>query len=280
MAGKSGTLYVVATPIGNLDDLSPRAREVLEQVSVIAAEDTRHSRKLLIRCHITASVVAYHDHNEPEQAKRLLRRLQRGDSVALISDAGTPLISDPGYRLVNAAHESGIRVTPIPGPNAAITALCAAGLPSDRFVFEGFLPAKAAARRDRLADLAKESRTLVFYESRHRIAASLADMVSVLGGERLAALARELTKRFETIRRDHLEGLAALVAEHPEQRKGEFVIVVEGIRPAGVEDREARELLEVLLEYLPTKKAAELAARLLNGKKNVLYQLALHLDKR
>jgi len=251
---------------------------VLQDVDVIAAEDTRHSRKLLTQFNINTAMVAYHDHNERAQSERLVGRLEAGEHIALISDAGTPLISDPGYRLVNAAHEARIPVIPVPGPNAAVAALSAAGLPSDRFVFEGFLPAKAGVRRRRLQELAPETRTLVFYESPHRISASLTDMAAVLGGQRLALLARELTKRFETLRRDRLTTLVEWVTTQAEQRKGEFVVVVAGAAnesPPAAQDEET--VLRILLEYLPTKKAAEAAARVLGGKKNALYQLALKL---
>jgi len=223
-----GCLWVVATPIGHRDDLSARAIETLRAVAVIAAEDTRHSRPLLLHHGVATPLVALHDYNEREVVDALVARLQGGESVALISDAGTPLISDPGFRLVRAARAAGIRCAPVPGACAAIAALSVAGLPSDRFVFEGFLPAKAAARRSRLRELAGEPRTIIFYESSHRVAESLADMRDVFGAEREAVLARELTKMFETVLGEPLAALAARVAADPDQQRGEHVILVAG----------------------------------------------------
>ena len=217
MSNQMGCLWVVATPIGHRDDISARAIETLRSVAVIAAEDTRHSRPMLLQNNIGTPLVALHEHNEREAVAAVVRRLEQGESVALISDAGTPLISDPGFRLVRAAREAGIRCIPVPGACAAIAALSVAGLPSDRFVFEGFLPPKSAARRSRLEELAGDSRTLIFYESSHRIAESVADMRDVFGAEREAVLARELTKMFETVIGEPLSELAQRVANDPNQ---------------------------------------------------------------
>jgi 16S rRNA (cytidine1402-2'-O)-methyltransferase len=277
----SGSLYVVATPIGNLADMSSRAIAVLRDADRIVAEDTRHSRKLLQHYAIQTPLTALHEHNEREVAPRLLEQLQSGKSLALISDAGTPLISDPGFHLVRLARAAGVRVVPVPGPSALICALSAAGLPTDRFVFEGFLPAKAAARRNRLAELQRETRTLVFYESSHRIVDCLHDMQRLLGGQRRAVVARELTKQFETIRDDTLDGLLEWVANDPNQQKGEFVLVVEGRQDAAGHEvaPEAERIVTVLMEELPIKKAAKLAARITGTNKRVLYEMALKLKQ-
>src|SRR5690625_846894 len=268
----AGTLHVVATPIGNLGDLPPRAQQVLRDVAAVCAEDTRHTRRLLAHFGIEAELVALHEHNEQQQAGRLVERLLAGDSLALVSDAGTPLVSDPGFRLVRAAREAGVRVSPVPGPSAVIAALSVAGLPSDRFVFEGFLPAKAGGRRERLQQLAGEPRTLIFYESSHRIAETLEDMAQAFGPHRHAALARELTKLFETVLDGPLSALAERVRKDPDQRKGEFVLVGEG---AG-EDGEAvlaegRRVYGLLAAHLPPSKAARLAADLTGAPRKALY---------
>src|SRR5436190_2507952 len=225
---ESATLWIVATPIGNLDDIAPRAVAVLKSVAAIACEDTRHARVLTDRYNVTTPLLAYHEHNERELAPKLVARLEGGDSLALVSDAGTPLVSDPGFRLVRAARERGLRVSTVPGACAAIAALSVAGLPCERFAFEGFLPAKAAARRERLAELAHEPRTLVFYESKHRIEESLEDLVSAFGAARPAAIGRELTKAHETVLVGGLRDLLGRVREDAEQRLGEFVLVVAG----------------------------------------------------
>ena len=269
---QAGTLYVVATPIGNLGDLSPRAREVLATVAAICAEDTRHTRQLLSAFGMERPLVAVHEHNEAEVAWRLVERLKSGESLALVSDAGTPLVSDPGYRLVREVRAAGLTVSPVPGPCAAIAALSVAGIPSDRFCFEGFLPAKAGARRERLQALATEGRTLVFYESGHRIQESLADMAAVLGPEREAVLARELTKLFETVLGDRLDALQARVTADEHQRKGEFVLVVRGAADDGSAAlREGRRLYEKLGRYLPPSQAAKLAAELSGAPRKALY---------
>lgn len=272
-------LYVVATPLGNLGDMSARAVEVLSGVDVIAAEDTRHSLPLLRHFGVKAPCIAYHEHNERERCVELVDRLAAGESVALISDAGTPLVSDPGYHLVRLARERGIRVVPVPGPSALIAALSVSGLPTDRFVFEGFLSAKPAARRQRLEDLSGDGRTLVFFESSHRILDSLEDMAQVLGGDREAVVARELTKLYETIHGDTLAGLCQWLHADANQRKGEFVVMVHGAAPRGEEalDAEAERVLRVLLEELPVKQAAALAAKITGQKKNFLYRAAVEM---
>ncbi len=272
MSTAAATLYVVATPIGNLADLSPRAQEVLRSVAAICAEDTRHTGQLLSHFGISKPLVALHDHNEEAMAERVVARLLGGESLAVVSDAGTPLVSDPGFRLVRAARAAGVRVSPIPGACAAIAALSVAGLPSDRFVFEGFLPAKGAARRERLNKLAAETGTLVFYESSHRIAESLADMVGAFGAERPAVVARELTKLFETVLDGSLEQLLAKVLADDNQRKGEFVVMVQG---AGDDEQariaEGRRLYAKLNEHLPPSTAAKLAAELSGAPRKALY---------
>ncbi|WP_449465844.1 16S rRNA (cytidine(1402)-2'-O)-methyltransferase [Stenotrophomonas humi] len=272
MSTATATLYVVATPIGNLADLSPRAQEVLRSVAAICAEDTRHTGQLLSHFGISKPLVALHDHNEEAMAQRVVSRLLAGESLAVVSDAGTPLVSDPGFRLVRAARAAGIKVSPIPGACAAIAALSVAGLPSDRFVFEGFLPAKSSARRERLQRLASETGTLVFYESSHRIAESLADMGSAFGNERPAVVARELTKLFETVLDGTLEQLLAKVLADDNQRKGEFVVMVQG---AGDDEEariaEGRRLYAKLNEHLPPSTAAKLAAELSGAPRKVLY---------
>ena len=268
-----GCLWVVATPIGHRDDLSARAIETLRTVALIAAEDTRHSRPLLLHHGIATPLVALHDHNEREVVDALVARLQGGESVALISDAGTPLISDPGFRLVRAARAAGIRCAPVPGACAAIAALSVAGLPSDRFVFEGFLPPKAAARRSRLQELAGEPRTIIFYESSHRVAESLADMRDVFGAEREAVLARELTKMFETVLDEPLAELAARVAADPDQQRGEHVIVVAGRgEEADARLAEGQRVFAILREELPPAKAAKLAAAISGAPRKALYE--------
>jgi len=272
--GGRGRLWVVATPIGNLDDLSPRARDTLRRVDLIAAEDTRHSAPLLAQAGSRARTLALHEHNEREQAARVVEHLRSGGEAALISDAGTPLISDPGFRLVRAAREAGFEVSPVPGPCAAIAALSAAGLPSDRFVFEGFLPAKAAARRERLQTLAAESRTLIFYESSHRIVESLADAIGAFGGAREAVLARELTKLFETIIAAPLADVATRVAADPNQQRGEFVLLVAGAagEAADAQLAEGRRVFALLREELPPARAAKLAAAITGAPRKLLYE--------
>lgn len=270
----NGRLWIVATPIGNLDDLSPRARQTLRAVTLIAAEDTRHSAPLLAQAGAQARVLALHEHNEHEQAQRIVEHLRGGGDAALISDAGTPLVSDPGYRLVRAARAAGFEVSPVPGPCAAIAALSVAGLPSDRFVFEGFLPAKGAARRERLQALAAETRTLIFYESSHRIVESLADLRSVFGDAREAVLARELTKLFETVMAAPLGELAARVEADANQQRGEFVVLVAGASGEDADARlaEGRRVFALLREELPPARAAKLAAAISGAPRKQLYE--------
>ncbi|KIQ97447.1 16S rRNA (cytidine(1402)-2'-O)-methyltransferase [Lysobacter sp. A03] len=269
---KPGTLHIVATPIGNLGDISARALEVLGSVDAICAEDTRHTRQLLAHFAMERPLLALHQHNEEAQAGQLVARLRAGDSLALVSDAGTPLVSDPGFRLVRAARAAGIRVSPVPGACAAIAALSVAGIASDRFAFEGFLPAKAGARRERLARLAAEPRTLVFYESAHRIEESLTDMAAAFGPDRRAVLARELTKLFETVLDGGLAELLARVQADPNQRKGEFVLVVEGVADESESQLiEGRRLYGKLSAHLPPSAAAKLAAELSGAPRKALY---------
>ncbi len=277
-----GTLYVVATPIGNLDDISARALKVLADVALIAAEDTRHSVRLLQHFGIQTPLAACHEHNERDEGGRFITKLLAGEDVALVSDAGTPLISDPGYHLVRQARAAGVQVVPVPGACALIAALSAAGLPSDRFIFEGFLPAKAAARRARLEQVKEEPRTLIFYEAPHRILECLEDMEAVFGGERPALLGRELTKTFETLKGLPLAELRAFVAGDSNQQRGECVVLVGGwTAPQGEEaiSTEAQRVLDLLLAELPLKKAAALAAQITGVRKNLLYQVALEKQK-
>jgi len=267
-------LYVVATPIGNLEDISYRAVRILSEVDLIAAEDTRHSRVLLSHYDITTPMQALHEHNETQVAARILEQMGNGNAIALISDAGTPLISDPGFHLVCAAREAGIPVFAVPGPSAVTTALSIAGLPPDRFAFEGFLPSKSAARRKRLKELNRESRTLVFFESSHRIEATIDDMAEVFGQQRLVAVCRELTKKFETVLRAPLAEVARTLAEDKNQTRGEFVVLVKGHE----DDKDkalsnAHKLAQELLEYLPASQAARVAAKLNDVPRRKVYQL-------
>lgn len=273
----ASTLYVVPTPIGNLGDITHRALEVLKGVDLIAAEDTRHTGLLLQHFAINARLFALHDHNEQQKADHLLAKLQEGQSIALVSDAGTPLINDPGYHLVRRCREAGIRVVPLPGACAAITALSAAGLASDRFCYEGFLPAKTKGRKDTLQALIEEPRTLIFYESTHRLLESLQDMVTVLGPQRYVVLARELTKTWESIHGAPVGELLAWVQEEETRRRGEMVLIVEGHK-VQVDDAlpaAALRTLALLQKELPLKKAAALAAEIHGVKKNALYKYAL-----
>lgn len=273
MTAEHGRLWIVATPIGNLDDLSPRAAQVLRDVAIVAAEDTRHSATLLRHAGRTARAIALHEHNERTEATRLIERLLAGDDIALICDAGTPLISDPGFRLVQAARAAGIGVSPIPGSCAAIAALSIAGLPSDRFAFEGFLPAKANARRDALAALAGETRTLIFYESSHRIVESLNDMRIAFGAQRKAVVARELTKLFETVIGETLFEAIEKIEADPNQQRGEFVILVGGAEAADADATlaEGRRVFALLREELPPARAAKLAAAITGAPRKALY---------
>ncbi len=271
------TLYIVPTPIGNLGDITQRAIEVLSSVDLIAAEDTRHSGKLLSHFNIQTKTFALHDHNEQQKAQILVDKLQSGQSIALISDAGTPLISDPGYHLVNKCRQAGVKVVPLPGACAFVTALSASGLPSDRFSFEGFLPAKSKARRDKFRDIEKAPRTCIFYESPHRIMDSLQDMLEVLGSEREVVLARELTKTFETIQGMPLGELIPWIEEDDNRKKGEMVILIHGYREESSNElaADAIRLLTILVKELPLKKAAAVVAEIHGLKKNVLYKWGL-----
>jgi 16S rRNA (cytidine1402-2'-O)-methyltransferase len=274
-----GALYVVATPIGNLSDMSQRAVEVLNTVDRIAAEDTRRTGRLLQHYAIQTPMVALHEHNERELAPGLVKQIGEGQTLALVSDAGTPLISDPGYRMVRLAREAGVNIIPVPGPSALIAALSASGLPTDHFVFEGFLPSRQTARKARLEALRSEPRTLVFYEASHRIVDCLKDMLVVYGVERRAVLARELTKQFETIRDGTLQELVRWISDDPNQQKGEFVVIVEGeqANEAHAVDAEAERVLNLLLDELPIKTAAKLAARITGVNKRALYDRALQI---
>lgn len=278
-SARPGVLYVVPTPIGNLADMVPRALSVLQTADVIAAEDTRHSGKLMQHFQISTPMIAYHDFSSEQRCEELLQRLVCGQNVALISDAGTPLISDPGYRLVALAREAGIEVVPVPGACAAIAALSASGLPSDRFSFEGFPPAKSGQRKDRFAELLESPYTLIFYESPHRIVASLTDMVTIFGSERRLVMAREISKTFETFLSGTTASVLHQVTGDPNQQKGEIVLLVEGHRPTLEPDgpgAEARRVMQLLLDaQLPLKQAAGLAAAIAGDKKNRLYEWAL-----
>nr|WP_312508786.1 16S rRNA (cytidine(1402)-2'-O)-methyltransferase [Pseudomonas luteola] len=272
-----GTLYIVATPIGNLEDISARALRILKEVSLIAAEDTRHSSRLLQHFGINTPLAACHDHNEREQGGRFINRLLEGGSVALVSDAGTPLISDPGFHLVRQARAAQIPVVPVPGASAVIAALSAAGLPSDRFIFEGFLPAKATARRSRLDALKQEERTLIFYEAPHRLLESVEDLAAIMGDERVAVLARELTKTFETIKDAPLGELVDWIRSDSNQQRGECVLLISGYESPDKDSLppEAVRILNILLAEMPLKRAAALAAEITGERKNMLYQFAL-----
>ena len=270
-------LYVVATPIGNLGDITHRAIEILQSVALIAAEDTRHSSRLMAHFNIKTPMISVHDHNERQRVNTIINKLAAGDNVALISDAGTPLISDPGFILVRAVREAGFKVVPIPGCSALITALSAAGMPSNNFIFEGFLPAKRVGRKQQLQAIADDTRTVIFYESTHRILDSLADMQEVLGADRYVVIARELTKTFETIHGAKLSELLEWVKADHNQQKGEFVVLVSGAEPPkdqGI-SKETLRILDLMIEELPVKQACALTAKITGEKKNALYQEAL-----
>ncbi len=280
MSITAGTLYVVATPIGNLGDISPRALQLLQDVDHIAAEDTRHSRPLLLHFGIDTPLLALHEHNEEQILEKITARLQQGESVALISDAGTPLVSDPGFLLVRECHRLGIKVSPLPGPSAASAALSAAGLPSDRFRFIGFPQRGQSARLAQLEGLSTATETLIFYEAGNRLQATIKDMAIVFGDDRPAVLARELTKLHETIVHTTLSGLLQLLQDDPMQSKGECVLLISG-REQKTDKAEispdAERVLRILLEELPVKQAAALASKITGTKKNLLYQMALEI---
>lgn len=274
------TLYVVATPIGNLADIGLRALEVLKSVDGVAAEDTRVTRRLLAHYGITKRLIPVHEHNEKRAVGQVLALLASGHSLALTCDAGTPAISDPGALLVAAVRSAGFTVTPVPGPNAAVAALSASGFPAPHFLFYGFLPERAAARRRVLADLAKLPFTLIFYEAPHRITESVADLRAALGGNRRIVFARELTKLFETLHQCSLADALSWLGSDANQRKGEFVLILEGADGAAAADSgSAQRALSVLLEALPLKQAVDLAVKITDGKKNELYRTALAMRK-
>lgn len=275
----AGTLYLVATPIGNLADITQRAIAVLEQVDIIAAEDTRHSQRLLFHLGIKTKLLAYHEHNEELMTPRLIENLQAGKSIALISDAGTPLISDPGYRLVAQVHDKDLKVVPVPGACAAIAALSASGLASDSFAFEGFPPAKHGARIHFFEQLAQQRRTMIFYVSCHRIIETLSDMLTVFGAERRITFAREISKTFETIRRMKLAELLSWVEADENQRKGEIVLVLEGQMVQPADNAQFDAYLSILLAELPVKQAVNLLVKMTGQKKNDVYRRALELTQ-
>ena len=274
-----GTLYIVATPIGNLDDLSSRAIAVLSKASLVAAEDTRHSGRMLQAIGVETKMIALHDHNERDRAERVLQALEKGSDVALISDAGTPLISDPGFVLVREARRRGLRVSPIPGPCAIIAALCAAGLPTDRFTFEGFLPSKKGARRTLLERLSADAATLIFYESPHRILEAVADIADAMGPGRELVIARELTKTFETFYAGPASEVLQTLQDDPHGSRGEFVVMIHGAQKEAADEgmEEVDRVLKLLLTELPVKKAAKLGSEITGKAKNDLYQRALGL---
>ncbi|MEW6981218.1 16S rRNA (cytidine(1402)-2'-O)-methyltransferase [Colwelliaceae bacterium 6471] len=275
---EAGNLYIVATPIGNLADISQRAIDILSQVDVIACEDTRHTQKLLSAFSIKNKTMSMHDHNERQRQEQIANLLQEGKSIALVSDAGTPLISDPGFHLVRHCRQLGLKVTPIPGACAAIAALSSAGLPTDRFSFEGFLPSKTGARKAVLQSIANEPRTMVFYDAPRRAIDTIADIVEVLGESRYVVIARELTKTFETIHSDTAINLLTWLQADPNQLKGEMVLIIEGyhVDPSAIQPH-VIDTLKLLLEELPPKKACAIAAKIYGVKKNALYELALNL---
>ena len=276
MTSNPGVLYVVATPIGNLSDITERAKQILATVDVIAAEDTRHSGRLLQHLNIKNRLISLHDHNERQKTSTLIDKLAQGQNIALVSDAGTPLISDPGYHLVHGVRDKGFKVIPIPGACAMIAALSVSGLATDRFVFEGFLPAKSTARCKQLDILVNESRTLVFYESTHRIVDCLMDMQSVFGIERQATVARELTKKFETVYSDTFARIIDWMKADADQQRGEFVIVVSGNdKSLTVLESESDRIVDIIATKLPLSQATSLAADITGERKKLLYQRAL-----
>jgi 16S rRNA (cytidine1402-2'-O)-methyltransferase len=274
----SGILYIVATPIGNLADITYRAVTLLNQVAVIAAEDTRHSRTLLQHYNINTPLISLHDFNEQQKSDSLIKRLQTGESIALISDAGTPLISDPGYQLVHKAHMANIKVVPIPGACAAIAALSAAGLPTDSFLFKGFLSAKSTMRQQQLQSIKDQTSTIILYEAPHRIIDLITDMIKILGNEREGVIAKELTKTFETIYSANLANIKQWLGEDANHCKGEFVILIKGSTITKDEEinNQAKEILNILLRELPTSQAVKLTAEITHIKKNYLYDYALN----
>lgn len=280
MSNQTGVLYVIGTPIGNLQDISNRAKQTLHDVDLILAEDTRHSRKLLNFLGVSTPMKSYHDFNEHESIPGLLESLRFGKSLALISDAGTPLICDPGYHLVKAAHEQDIKLVPIPGTSALLTALSVSGIATDKFVFEGFLPEKHVARRKYLEKMAFETRTMVLYEAPHRILNFLEDAKDILGDDRLVCLCRELTKKFETLYRDTLANVFEILTNNPSQHKGEFVVVIQGADDEySLDIQEIMRIIRILLKRgLSVKEASAITAEITGARKNDLYKLALELS--
>lgn len=277
----AGALYIVATPIGNLSDISQRALDILTTVDLIAAEDTRHSKRLLSHYGINNRLLAFHDHNERKAAQGLIEKLIQGESIALISDAGTPLISDPGYYLVKLARDAGIAVFGIPGPSSLITALSVSGLATDRFIFEGFLPAKSQERKTRFESAAGESCTVIFFESSHRILASMLDMLDVIGEKRTVVVARELTKLHETVLSGSLVDVVECLQSDKNQQKGEFVVLLAADadnKSSSEIDAEAGRVLKLLMKELPLKKAAKLASEITGVAKNSLYKKGLEMN--
>ncbi len=274
-----GALYIVATPIGNLGDLSPRAKKVLENVDLIVAEDTRHSKPMLNKCGIETKILAYHDHNERMQTPVLIKKLQAGLSIALISDAGTPLICDPGYHLLLAAHAEELKVIPVPGPSALISALSVAGFSAERFIFEGYLPNRRIARQRRLQTLKNEIRTLVFYEAPHRIVSSVEDVIICFGAKRQAVIAKEMSKQHEHIQRGTLQGLLDWLCSDKSLSKGEFVVLIEGCKTMPFDTQEASRILKILLADHSATQAARLTSEIMQGNRNDIYKLAMDLQR-
>ncbi len=280
MNGKTGALYIVATPIGNLEDISLRAQAVLAQVALILAEDTRHAARLLNHCQIKTATRSFHEHNENEQTPAIIRLLRQGLDIALVSDAGTPLISDPGYRLVQAARNNQLPVIPVPGPSAVIAALSASGLPARRFCFEGFLPARREQRRQKLMELSTETRTLVLFESSHRIVATLEDIQSCLPANIKITVAREMTKKFESFYQGDIGTVRRQISEHGKHQKGEFVIVLCWQLPDDPDWQKASQLVAAMIDYMPAKAAARIVSDTFKVSKNRLYRHALDLRRR
>jgi len=278
---EKGCLYIVATPIGNLDDITYRAVQVLMEVDAIAAEDTRHSKKLMQHLGVTTPLVALHEHNENALSEKIIKRLERGESLALISDAGTPLISDPGFPLVNQAHKAGLKIIPVPGASSVLAALSVSGLPTDRFVFEGFLPSKKTARQKRLRELEKETRTLILFETPHRITVALADLAEVLGEDREIFMARELTKTHEEVKRSSVGQVLEAASSGALQERGEFVLVLagNGNKQSAVDDQ-ALKIFDLLLEELPLKTSASLAAKITGLKRKDFYNEGLKKSRK
>ena len=276
-----GELYLVATPIGDMTDIAPRALGILSTVDIVAVEDKRRSSRLFSHFGIKTPMISYHDHSEEKQVKKIIDELLCGKSVALISDAGTPLISDPGYKLVNAAKDKSIKVSPVPGPCALIAAISASGLPSDRFIFEGFLPSKSIPRITKIQNISADSRTIIFYEAPHRILETLIDMIKVIGPSRKIVLARELTKTYETFISGTLESVLQIIEKDLNKQKGEIVIVLAGADPSEkkIETQDSKRILSVLLEELPLKQAVSLGSKITGIQKNIFYKLALDLKK-